>query len=257
MDVTYVYVFLLTFFNVILEVSGQSVQEECPVTYHQCTGGTWCCPEGLYCTGTSLCLSINGMIVLAILSSVGLGILLAAVCVVYSKCTGRAILFRNDLLPLVNESVISWILGLILFFRREEARVSESYVQSDNSLTEKHKKKRKRPKYAKRDFPSDSSESESDDYSHRSKKSKATKHGRKSKKSSKKDDFSSDSESDKEVRSVISETVSNLTYSDKNGNKSYHRFNPHKKEKTGLQFSNDMELFLDDNFNRFIPSHKV
>ncbi|XP_052104037.1 uncharacterized protein LOC127737421 [Mytilus californianus] len=87
MDVAYVYVFLLTFFNVILEVSCQSAQEECPATYHQCTGGTWCCPEGLYCTGTSLCLSINGMIVLAILSSVGLGILLAAVCVVYSKCT--------------------------------------------------------------------------------------------------------------------------------------------------------------------------
>ncbi|CAC5372562.1 unnamed protein product [Mytilus coruscus] len=89
------------------------------------------------------------------------------------------------------------------------------------------------------------------------KKSKATKYGRKSKKSSKKDDFSSDSESDKELRSVISETVSNLTYSDKNDIKSYHRFNPHKKEKTGLQFSKDMELFLDDNFNRFIPSHKV
>ncbi|CAC5372563.1 ANKRD11_12 [Mytilus coruscus] len=99
--------------------------------------------------------------------------------------------------------------------------------------------------------------SESEDYSHRRKKSKATKYGRKSKKSSKKDDFSSDSESDKELRSVISETVSNLTYSDKNDIKSYHRFNPHKKEKTGLQFSKDMELFLDDNFNRFIPSHKV
>ncbi|CAC5393413.1 unnamed protein product [Mytilus coruscus] len=139
----------------------------------------------------------------------------------------------------------------------EEARGSQSYVQSDNSLTEKHKKKRKRPKYAKRDFPSDSSESESEDYSHRRKKSKATKYVSKSKKSSKKDDFSSDSESDKEVRSVISETISNLTYSDKNGNKSCHRFNPHKKEKTGLQFFEDMELFLDDNFNRFIPSHKV
>ncbi|CAG2251239.1 unnamed protein product [Mytilus edulis] len=46
---------------------------------------------------------------------------------------------------------------------------SQSYVQSDNSLTNKHKKKRKRPKYAKRDFPSDSSESESEDYSHRRK----------------------------------------------------------------------------------------
>ncbi|CAG2241755.1 unnamed protein product [Mytilus edulis] len=133
---------------------------------------------------------------------------------------------------------------------------SQSYVQSDNSLTNKHKKKRKRPKYAKRDFPSDSSESESEDYSHRRKNYKATKYGRKSKTSSKKDDFISDSESDREVRSVFSETVSNLTYNDKNG-KSYHRFNPHKKEKTGLQLSKDMELFLDDNFNRFIPSHKV
>ncbi|CAC5393416.1 unnamed protein product [Mytilus coruscus] len=80
----------------------------------------------------------------------------------------------------------------------EEARVSQSYVQSDNSLTEKHKKKRKRPKYAKRDFPSDSSESESEDYSH-------SKVWQKSKTSSKKDDFSSDSESDKEgftIRSI-------------------------------------------------------
>lgn len=97
----------------------------------------------------------------------------------------------------------------------EEARGSQSYVQRDNSLTNKHKKKRKRPKYAKRDFPSDSSESESEDYSNRRKKSKATKYGSKSKKSSKKDDFSSDTESDKEVRSVFSETVSNLTYNDK------------------------------------------
>ncbi|VDI12579.1 Hypothetical predicted protein [Mytilus galloprovincialis] len=140
----------------------------------------------------------------------------------------------------------------------EEARGhgSQSYVQSDNSLTDKHKKKRKRPKYAKRDFPSDSSDSESEDYSHRRKKSKATKYGRKSITSSKKDDFTSDSESDKEERSVFSETVSNLTYRDKDG-KNYHRFNPHKKEKTGLTFSKDMEIFLDDNFNRFIPSHKV
>ncbi|CAC5367716.1 unnamed protein product [Mytilus coruscus] len=117
----------------------------------------------------------------------------------------------------------------------EEARVSESYVQSDNSLAEKHKKKRKRPKYAK----------------HR-KNLKPQSMAEKAKNPQRRMTFLPILR-----RSVISETVSNLTYSDKNGNKSYHRFNPHKKEKTGLKFSKDMELFLDDNFNRFIASHKV
>ncbi|CAC5404239.1 unnamed protein product [Mytilus coruscus] len=113
----------------------------------------------------------------------------------------------------------------------DEARGYQSNVRSDNSLSEKHIKKRKGQSMPSGIFLLIHQSRRVMTISKRRKRSKATKYGSRNKKSSKKDDFYFDSEADKEVRSVISETVSNLTYSDKNGNKSYNRFNPHKKEK--------------------------
>ena len=126
-------------------------------------------------------------------------------------------------------------------------------------------------------------DSESSDFRHRSRKSrkitkngrvlatkygmkKATKNGSKAVKKSKNGNHNSDSdchqdsESDhfemnsmSESRSVFSETVSSMTYNDTG----YRRFNPHKKEKTGVRLSAEMKSFIEDNFNKYIATNVV
>lgn len=144
--------------------------------------------------------------------------------------------------------------------RRRVLNPSDKYTTSDDESESGQKKRRCKSRSKKRQEATKNGRRTATENGKKSKK--PTKNGNKERptsdgntKNDSEDQYTGsgyDSESD--FRSVVSETVSSYTYCDSD---KYRRFDPHKKEKSGIKLTPEMESFVNDNFNKYLPTNKI